>query len=462
MQRFPPRATGVSSLPDDVLLEIFRSYMDQIHHEDAWYKLVHVCRKWRSVVFSSPRWLHLELRCTNRRPVKGMLDIWPAALPIVIVSLTDPCGPGVTNVIAALIGHDRVRRINVWGVPNLLLESAAIKKPFPQLTNLTLRSNEENAPVITDSFLGGSAPRLQSLELTGIPLLFPALGKLLLSSRNLVTFCLWDIPNSGIISPGLIVTALSASTMLQQLFIGFRSPRSRADREHRHPPLFERLVLPSLTKFYFKGDSEYLEDIVGRIDTPALDRFNITFFTQLVFNMPLLRDFLSRTTVFREPHQARVFFNEPSIEFNLSHYGGIADCRMLEIRILCSMPEWQLSSLAQFCSIALPPFPTLERLRIYPGAHFPTDMESSQWLELFNPFINVKALVLPLSFARRVATALGELTGPTVAEVLPALRQLSVNETFSHGPFRKIFAQFVTARQLCGHPVSLNPAEVPA
>ena len=126
VQYSPPRVTGVSSLPDDVLLEIFKSYMDQIHHEDAWYKLVHVCRKWRSVVFSSPHWLRLELRCTSRRPVKGMLGIWPAALPIVIVSSTDPCGPGVTNVIAALIRHDRVRRINVWGVPNLLLESAAI------------------------------------------------------------------------------------------------------------------------------------------------------------------------------------------------------------------------------------------------------------------------------------------------------------------------------------------------
>ena len=69
----------------------------------------------------------------------------------------------------------------------------------------------------------------------------------------------------------------------------------------------KRLVLPSLTEFNFKGDSEYLEDIVGRIDAPALDRFTITFFNQLVFDTPLLRNFFSRTEVFQETHRAEVW-----------------------------------------------------------------------------------------------------------------------------------------------------------
>jgi hypothetical protein len=76
-----------------------------------------------------------------------------------------------------------------------------MKKRFPELTDLALHSNENDAPVITDSFLGGSAPRLQSLEFKGIPFPFSALGKLLLSTTDLVSFCLWDIPNSGYISP---------------------------------------------------------------------------------------------------------------------------------------------------------------------------------------------------------------------------------------------------------------------
>ena len=198
--QYSPRVT-ISALPDDALLEIFKFHVDQIYSADGWHTLVHVCRKWRYVVFASPRWLRLELLCTNRNPVKRMLDIWPA-LPIVIEAHIDNSRrSGVTNIIAALKRHDLVCRIDIWGVPNSLLKSAAIKKRFPQLTDLALWSNEENAPAITDSFLGGSAPRLRSLEFRGIPLPFPALGKLLLSTTDLVSLCLEDIPISGISSP---------------------------------------------------------------------------------------------------------------------------------------------------------------------------------------------------------------------------------------------------------------------
>ena len=45
-------------LPDDVLLELFHFHVDKAWNEDgyeeemeAWQSLVHVCRRWRSVVF---------------------------------------------------------------------------------------------------------------------------------------------------------------------------------------------------------------------------------------------------------------------------------------------------------------------------------------------------------------------------------------------------------------------------
>ena len=45
-----------------------------------------------------------------------------------------------------------------------------------------LQSNDESAPVLADSFIGGSAPRLQELSLDGIP--FPEVGKQLLSAND--------------------------------------------------------------------------------------------------------------------------------------------------------------------------------------------------------------------------------------------------------------------------------------
>jgi hypothetical protein len=85
MDQSYPQLT-VSLLPDDVLLEMFVFYLDldqESHDEDAWYTLAHVCQRWRYLVFASPRRSRLRLYCTDTRPVKRMLNIWPE-LPIVL------------------------------------------------------------------------------------------------------------------------------------------------------------------------------------------------------------------------------------------------------------------------------------------------------------------------------------------------------------------------------------------
>jgi len=92
-----------------------------------------------------------------------MLDIWPA-LPIVLNILlfytTSPLSC-TTNIIFALQQHNRIYKIYIEGVPNLLLkEFAAMQESF--LTELSLRSNDKNAPVLPDSFLGTDAWNLSS------------------------------------------------------------------------------------------------------------------------------------------------------------------------------------------------------------------------------------------------------------------------------------------------------------
>src|SRR5579863_7048677 len=78
----------IDELPEDVLLEIFSFYVDEATRTEDWHTLVHVCRRWRDVVISSPRRLDLRLLCTTRRPVRARLDVWPA-FPIVIVDSVD-------------------------------------------------------------------------------------------------------------------------------------------------------------------------------------------------------------------------------------------------------------------------------------------------------------------------------------------------------------------------------------
>jgi hypothetical protein len=113
----------------------------------------------------------------------------------------------VDNIIAALEHNDRICELDLFDIPSSQLEKvlAAMQQPFPALTRLWLWPRDETAPVVPASFLGGSAPRLQTLILDRIP--FPGLPKLLLSATHLVHLDLWRIPHSGYISPEAMVTA---------------------------------------------------------------------------------------------------------------------------------------------------------------------------------------------------------------------------------------------------------------
>ena len=75
-----------------------------------------------------------------------------------------------------------------------------------------------------------------------------------------------------------MATAFSLLTSLEFLSLRFQSFISRPGRASRRQPPSTRSVLPFLTHIFFKGASEYLDDIVDAIDTPRLDHLSITSF----------------------------------------------------------------------------------------------------------------------------------------------------------------------------------------
>ena len=447
----------IGVLPENVLLDIFDLHLDQVDHVDAWHTLVHVCRQWREVVFASPRRLNLQLLCTTKRPVITALglDIWPA-LPIVIDSVATGMQQDMNNIIAALKQHDRVSQINIQNIPNALYSIfAAMKKPFLSLTELKISSGFGVVPIVPDSFLGGSTPQLRTLRLDGIP--FPALGKLLLSTSNLVDLDLQRIPHSGYVSPQEIVAGLSASMGLKKLTLKFQSPQSWDDRSNWDPPPLTRIVLYALTRLVFKGDSQYLEAIVSRIDAPLLDNLDTTFFDQPTFDTPLLLHLISRTGAFTAFHRAHVDLHPSSVNVTLFHQKGIHDSETLKLGISCPYYR-QLPAAAQLCNSFIPPFPTLEQLTINgDGTRIrQDDAEAPQWLELLQPFNRVKDLVLRKGSVRFVAHALQWLAGERVTETLPVLQNISLVGPQPSGAVKQALKKFIAARQLSGYPVTMN------
>ena len=171
--------------------------------------------------------------------------------------------PDLDELITILERKDHVCQIHFLGVD---LQSGktmvAMQEPFPELTDLVLKSNSipEKVLSLPDLFLSGSAPRLRNLLLLGVP--FPGLPKLLLTATHLVNIQLHHIPHSGYFSPEALVTALSTSTGLRLLVLTLQfSP----NLESRRPPP-TRSLLPVLDTLIFQGAGEYLDDLLARVD----------------------------------------------------------------------------------------------------------------------------------------------------------------------------------------------------
>ena len=448
----------IDVLPDDVLLLIFLfDRATSLYLDDQlwwrWDRLVHVCRRWRSVVFASPNFLGLKLACGPWTSV----ELWPP-LPIILSNRAMPEGHAFD---AAIAYQNRICEINLHSLTSSQLRrlTAAMEKQFPALVHLKLdfAHYRHPAPALPDGFLGGSAPRLQSLELHSIP--FPALPTLLLSATDLVCIALWRVPHSGYISPEAIAPSLAMLTNLKSLIIEFQSSRSRPGRDNRRPPPTTRPVLPALIHFEFHGAGAYLEDLLARIGAPLLVSIQITFIYQPMFDIPQLAHFMRRTSRFQALSELHVNFDDYGVRIeSLPHARTFGGESML--RISCRELNRQLSSLTQVFTPFVPSISMVENLYIYGSRYLPSRsqdrVESQQWLEIFQPFTATKNLYVSKKFVQCIVPPLKELVGERVSEVLPALECLLLEELQPSGPVQEGIRQFVDARQHLAHLVAVS------
>ncbi|KAI0291826.1 hypothetical protein BC826DRAFT_1186718 [Russula brevipes] len=403
--------TTIDDLPDDALLEIFGFYLAN-KSRDEWHTLVHVCRWWRNVVFASPRHLDLRLLCRGDRSVRAMLDIWPT-LPIHVMHYHNRSASerGPKNIIAALEHPDRVRQISIDNFPGAWQAlAAAMRVPFPELTVLRLRPR---GTFVLD-LLGGSAPRLRTIDLSAIP--FPAIRDLLLSAGDLVHLTLERLE-------------------LELLRLGIEPPQFHLD-ESSSPPE-ERAVLPALAEFSFEGMSDYLEDFVARVDTPVLSRVYAEFSEDLVFDIPHFTQFIGRARGFKLSKAPECCFgHSPST-------------------------DWEISSIALICNQLSPFFSLVKRLDLV-VTHSPFQLrgidsiESTLMLELFRPFSAIQGLYVSSSLVPLIAPALQEFIGERATEVLPNLRDLFLGEPVIPGSVQEAIQPFVDARRHSGRPIAIH------
>ena len=395
------------------------------------------------------------------RSVKEKLDIWPE-LPVCIYAIgsflmqeeRDEC-------IAALRLNHRASGIRLedtsesaWDIFMPLLQH-----PFPALTHLWAQPNYSRIHPISRSFLGGSAPSLRDLRLTGVP--FPALPELLSSATNLV--CLWydNVPPSGYISPQAMVAGLSALTQLESLSLDFLLYRD-LHGPIRVPPPHTRLILPALTNLRLQGSAAYMEELASQIDAPSLESLEITLSYQEVLGVTELAEFVRRADKLALVDRADVSFDYDLFSVILSQESleGIIDPETLLIEFPFGDWDSRISFLAELWASFFPTPSSFQCLHMDAPILYPylIDEPGPQWLELLRPFSAVKELRLSESVASRVAQALRELPAEQAIEVLPALEIVFISGLEHFGPSKEAIYEFADARQLYGRPVSIHQA----
>jgi hypothetical protein len=357
---------------------------------------------------------------------------------------------------------DRLREISL-NVPSSIIGPIVevIQKPCQALESIRISVNDATGPsiLVRDAFLGGSATRLREIKLGGISFPFPEMRRVLLSAESLVRLHLSKIPNGVYFSPDDLVAALSTLVQLERLSVGFHSAVSRPPISMARRP-HQRTVLPSLTFLDFYGVTEYLEEFVARIDLPALHQFIITLFNQIIFEIPQFVELIPRLKALLSPTVCNITHFAQSVSLFLNEEGAPQSERGF-FETSCRRLDWQLSFVTE---ISTQLSPLLSSVRIFNiekdyNSELPTgeeDVDSTQWLELFQQFPHVR--LVSVNVEQYVPGLVQALVTEDVAEgILPELTSLRL-EGYRQSPSTvETVEQLVTTRRLSGRPIDVYP-----
>jgi hypothetical protein len=463
--------TTIGILSDNVLLEIFDWCRKRDHQSGhfplfcgwKWYLLVHVCRKWRQIIYASPRRLDLQLLCTYGTPFRKILGIWPV-FPIIIQFCSAFAPIDKDSVISALKHPDRVSRIKLSvNDPQLGKIAALMQEPLPVLTHLSISSHFGNLSALPSGFLGGSAPSLQQLDLCDV--LYPALPTLLLSASNLLNLRL-RIPPICYISPEAMVSHVAASPKLEILDIDFTALSFLPDLILS--PLLPRTIHPTLCVISLSGECKYLEDFVSRIDTPQLNSILVYYhsgYINIDFDAPQLSKFIDRSESLKQSlsRHCKIMVDQDQdiVTFCVghatieqwNHKPGISVC-------LGEGMEGQISHLTNILGHIFPSLSdvvhcTIDSMMLMYESSSSSDVRDNfDWLQLLRQLSSLQTLFVSDNIAGLISQALAYVDG-VITEVLPTLKLLCLEKPEEEeGQPTPSVPMFLSVRRESGRPVT--------
>ena len=464
---------------DDSLLNIFYLYRPFLLGEDEddesrlvggsrkwagehwWFKLTHVCRRWRNLILGSASYLGLCLVCTMGTPVADMLAHSPP-FPIVIdfFQLDDITAADEEGIVLALEERNRIRRIRLE-IPVLNLQKLvmSIDEEYPILEYLTMAPlfSDKNAKLKFPETL--RAPHLRHLGLFGF--IIPTRSQLLTAAVGLVTLCLAMADLSSYFHPTALLEWITLMPQLKTLVVLFYFPVPNLDVERQllRMPFLGHITLPNLRHFWFRGVSAYMEAVVRRISVPRLQKLQILFFEQLTFSIPHLAQFMDTTENLRFSDGKLQFFDDHvDVEvYPREEAEDETEMYAFHIRVHCWHLDWQVSSVSQIFNALGQRFSTVEHLTLVHEVHNQSskehnDVDRIELHKLLKPFSNVKTLCIDDGLVKELSGCLQFEDGEDPLELLPELQELTYSGS---GDTDDAVISFIDARQNSDHPVTL-------
>ncbi|KAI0258811.1 hypothetical protein BC834DRAFT_974765 [Gloeopeniophorella convolvens] len=265
------RGPTIYSLPDELLLEIFEWYRkpwDRLEKRLQWHQVVpaHVCRRWRQLVVSSPKRLHLYIYCKSG-PISHFLEQSPNLPLKVDYRFNDRPSwlPEVLDdVLLSLSSHlQRIAEMRLQSRPHILhLFLSMVNQRVPSLEALQVTSLSSQMR-LPDTLLNGNAPNLRKIYLAKIrpPIPFaPSVTDLFFEPPGVADDPTWFAQ---------LVGALRTMSQLRNLTLQLHSSA--------FAPLegVEQTTLQQLSKFKFIGLGSHLEALLSRFGAPLLMEFKV-------------------------------------------------------------------------------------------------------------------------------------------------------------------------------------------
>ena len=414
---------------------------------------MHTCHKWRRIAFASQEALHLWLFCTHGTPVQKTLHFWPA-LPIVVEyggspTLHPPALEDEDNVIAALKRSDRVISISLTVTSSLTKKLFAIKKPFSQLQDLVLLSQDSKPLTLTSPFRVGQ--RLRRLHSTGVEIYLQPLCSNFY--KNLKDLQLHGAFWPSNFPPVALKNVLCKMPQLRSLSLHFHSTAYYGF--HFSSWLYEeRAVLPALTRLNYRGSISYLQGILARIDAPCLEDVEITLFDDPVLAHSKLNELIDRMEMHKSHREAHHLSSDPTVLMSSRSPGAFM---LLKLQSLNKPSLMQILSMAQIGLDISPVLRNDERYILVITTRPSGRMDSShseELVDLLNQSTGEKSFHLDANHWINIV----HTSQPSRHEnVLPATEKLYLPQPGPRHVFlREGVVSVMVSRRLSGHPIEVE------